>query len=135
MDIPVIHKGVMVSAPRNRWSKLRTRLMLGVLVIGAAIAAMLIATPNAHADGVLSAYEKSYGDATYPVVCSDFDTTDNFRDEMIVTALAIQQITGLSVDNVGDIIKYQIAEYCPRHSQSLYELQLESVARQGGYKI
>lgn len=45
-----VSRGNMVQTPRAKNQKLRTRIGLGLLVVGAGIAAMLIATPKAHAD-------------------------------------------------------------------------------------
>lgn len=123
MDIAVIHKGMMISAPKNRWSKLRTRITLAVLGTGAVIGAMIVASPpEAKADGVLTQFEKNWGDDTWPVTCNELDESGVTKRTVVILAKAIENTTGLSLDNAGDVLKYQINTYCPEHWGPLQNL-------------
>lgn len=115
MDHFTINQGKMVYTPKTKRQRILARLALIILVIVAGIVAMLIATPNAKADGILTDYEKRWGDSTAEITCEYFLVNGAVVESLFDVGLAISKVADISLSNARDVINYQVATYCPEY--------------------
>lgn len=125
MDIPVIHKGEIVSAPRNRWTVLRTRIGLALLATGVAIGAMILATPDAKADTILTPYEMQVVGSVQSIVCRDLtfrETPNEIRSDLAADVIMVMAMYGLNEYRAGVVVGMAIRFGCPWNSDKVVNL-------------
>lgn len=93
----------------------RPRQTLASIAVGGLIGAFLMAIPAARADGTLSPTEKAYADTYHSAIC------DTIRDYPTVGGVlgvwqGVQENSGLTLDNAGDVIDYAVGTYCPQYT-------------------
>lgn len=100
--------------------KTQSRILLGSLAIGTALGAMLLASPESHADGVMSARELLYAQAIgEDFVCHSWRTDGMTPVNLAATTNAIAVVGGFDADDAGDIVRYSTLTYCPSYSPAL----------------
>lgn len=72
----------------------------------------------AHADGDITNTEKLYGDTYHSAICSTIADYPSIGGVLGVWQ-GVQQHSGLTMDNAGDVIDYAVGTYCPQWTSLL----------------
>lgn len=116
----VIHKGKIVSSPRTKFQRIRTRILFGILTAVTAGLAAFISTPNAHAD--TNSYLDRLSDAGYTGPINAWVNMGNrictaqalaISNSLIALEIVAKTGTGIYTSDAYEIIDIADDELCP----------------------
>lgn len=131
VDSPIIVDGVMVYAPANRRTVIRRRIAIAILASLAIFGAMLIASPDGHADTdmVLSRDEAAIVVTTGESMCEVIRTSGASKSTLRKIFDILDRNTDLDSDGIARVVAYSVTIYCPHYAKPLADA-IEPVRQQ-----
>ena len=131
VDSPIIVNGQMVYAPANRLTVIRRRIAIAVLATLAIFAAMLLASPDSHADSDtgLSRGETAIVVTTGESMCKVLETSGVSKRTLYKIFDILDRNTDLDSDGIARVVAYSVTIYCPHYAKPLADA-IEPVRQQ-----